>query len=267
MAVDPDFIKTIGLKIIEGRDFSWDMETDKRNTVILNETAVKYFDLDPALGFELNIYNTKALVIGVLKDYHNESFQKKIGPQVLWYVPGWNYNLSIRISSNNIRETIQYIKKQWNELSPDIPFEFQFLDEEYDALYKEEDKFNLLIGYFSLIAILIACLGLFGLVSFSTQRRNKEIGIRKINGAKIFEILIILNKDYIIRVGIAFIIAVPVSWYFMHKWLQTFAYKTELSWWIFCTAGMIALVIALITVSWQSWKASTRNPVDALRYE
>jgi putative ABC transport system permease protein len=267
MAVDPDFIKTIGLKIIEGRDFSWDMETDKRNTVILNETAVKYFDLDPALGFELNIYNTKALVIGVVKDYHNESFQKKISPQVLWYVPGWNYNLSIRISSNNIRGTIQYIKKQWNELSPDIPFEFQFLDEEYDALYKEEDKFNLLIGYFSLIAILIACLGLFGLVSFSTQRRNKEIGIRKINGAKISEILIILNKDYIIRVGIAFIIAVPVSWYFMHKWLQTFAYKTELSWWIFCTAGMIALVIALITVSWQSWKASTRNPVDALRYE
>ena len=267
MAVDPDFIKTIGLKIIEGRDFSWDMETDKRKTVILNETAVKYFALDPALGFELNIYNTKAFVIGVVKDYHNESFQKKISPQVLWYVPGWNYNLSIRISGNNIPETIQYIKKLWNELSPDIPFEFQFLDEEYDALYKEEDKFNLLIGYFSIIAILIACLGLFGLVSFSTQRRIKEIGIRKINGAKISEILVILNKDFIIRIAIASVIAVPIAWYAMHEWLQTFAYKTELSWWIFGLAGIIALGVALLTVSWQSWRAATRNPVDALRYE
>ena len=223
MAVDPDFVKTIGLKIIYGRDFSWDLETDKRKTVILNETAVRYFALDPALGFELNIYNTKALVIGVVKDYHNESFQKEISPQVLWYVPGWNYNLSIRISSNNTPETLQYIKKQWDELSPDIPFEFQFLDEKYDALYKEENKFKLLIGYFSIIAILIACLGLFGLVSFSTERRNKEIGIRKINGARISEILIILNKDFVIRFIIAFVIAVPIALYSMNNWLMSFA--------------------------------------------
>jgi putative ABC transport system permease protein len=267
MVVDPDFIKTIGLKIIEGRDFSWDLETDKRKAVILNETAVRYFELDPALGFELNINNSNALVIGVVEDYHNESFQKKISPQVLWYVPGWNSNLSIKISSNNIRETIQYIKSQWNELSPEIPFEFQFLDEKYDALYKDEDKFNILIGYFSIIAILIACLGLYGLVSFSTERRNKEIGIRKINGARIFEILVMLNRDFIIRVSIAFIIAVPIAWYAMHKWLLTFAYKTELNWWIFALAGIIALVIALLTVSWKSWRAATRNPVDALRYE
>jgi putative ABC transport system permease protein len=267
MAVDPDFIKTIGLKIIEGRDFSWDLETDKSKTVILNETAVKYFALDPALGFELNINNTKALVIGVIKDYHNESFQNKISPQVLWYVPGWNSSLSIRISRNNISETVQYIKNQWNELSPDIPFEFQFLDEKYDALYREEDKFNLLIGYFSIIAILIACLGLFGLASFSTERRNKEIGIRKINGAKISEILVLLNRDFVIRVSIAFIIGVPIAWYAMHKWLQSFAYKTELNWWIFALAGIISLSIALLTVSWQSWRAATRNPIDALKYE
>jgi putative ABC transport system permease protein len=267
MAVDPDFVNTIGLKIIEGRDFSWDLETDKRKTVILNETAVKYFAIDPALGFELDIYNSKALVIGVVKDYHNESFQNKISPQVLWYVPGWNSSLSIRINGNNVSETIQYIKNQWNELSPDIPFEFQFLDEKYDALYKEEDKFNLLIGYFSIIAILIACLGLFGLVSFSTERRNKEIGIRKINGAKISEILVLLNRDFVIRVTIAFIIAVPIAWYAMYKWLQSFAYKTEISWWIFALAGIISLAVALLTVSWQSWRAATRNPVDALKYE
>jgi len=267
MAVDPDFIKTIGLKIIDGRDFSWDLETDKSKTVILNETAVKYFALDPAIGFEFNINNTKALVIGVIKDYHNESFQNKISPQVLWYVPGWNSSLSIRISSNNISETVQYIKNQWNELSPDIPFEFQFLDEKYDALYREEDKFNLLIGYFSIIAILIACLGLFGLASFSTERRNKEIGIRKINGAKISEILVMLNRDFVIRVSIACIIGVPIAWYAMHKWLQSFAYKTEVKWWIFALAGFISLSIALLTVSWQSWRAANRNPIDALKYE
>jgi putative ABC transport system permease protein len=267
MAVDPDYIKTIGLKIIDGRDFSWDLETDKRRTVILNETAVKYFALNPALGFELDIYDTKALVIGIVKDYHNESFQKKISPMVLWYVPDWNSYLSIRIGSSNVRETIQYINKQWTELSPDIPFEFQFLNEKYDAMYKEEDKFNLLIGYFSIIAILIACLGLFGLVSFSAERRNKEIGIRKINGARISEILILLNKDFVFRVSIAFIIAIPIACYAMHKWLQSYAYKTEIAWWIFALAGIVSLGIALLTVSLQSWRAATRNPIDALKYE
>jgi len=267
IAVDPDFISTIGLKIIEGRDFSRDMETDKRKTVILNETAAKYLDTTPVLGYEFEIGNNRATVIGVLQDYHNESFQKKISPQLLWYVPGYNYAMSIRISSNNTRETIEYIKKQWNEFSPEIPFTFQFLDEKYDALYKDEGRFNLLIGYFSIIAILIACLGLFGLVSYTTERRNKEIGIRKINGAKISEILAILNRDYFIRVAIAFVIAVPIAWYAMHKWLQSFAYKTDLAWWIFVLAGIITLGVALLTVSWQSWRAATRNPVDALRYE
>jgi putative ABC transport system permease protein len=243
------------------------LETDTRKTVILNETAVKYFGLDPAIGFELPIYDTKALVIGVVKDYHNESFQKKISPLVLWYVPGWNYSLSIRINGSNISETIQYIKERWNEFSPEIPFEFQFLDEQYDALYKAEDRFNLLIGYFSIIAILIACLGLFGLVTFSTERRKKEIGIRKINGARISEIAFILVKEFIIRVLIAFSIAVPISWFVMFKWLQTFAYRTGLQWWVFVLAGVISLGITMVAVSWQGLKAATRNPVDSLKYE
>lgn len=267
LAVDPDYVQTIGLNIIEGRNFSWDLETDKRKTVILNETAVKYFDLNPAIGYELEIYNTRAQVIGIVKDYHNESFREKIKPLVLWYVPGWNYSLSIRIGNNNIYGTIQYIKKHWEELSPEMPFEFQFLDEKYDSLYKAEDRFILLIGYFSIIAILIACLGLLGLVSFSTERRNKEIGIRKINGARVSEIVFILTREFIIRVLTAFVIAAPVAWYAMHNWLQSFAYKTELEWWIFALAGLIAFGITFLTVGWQSWRAATRNPVDVLRYE
>ena len=203
----------------------------------------------------------------ILKDFHNESFQKKISPLVLWYVQEWNTNLSIRISSHNNKETLQYIKQQWDELSPDMPFEFQFLSDKYDTLYKDEDKFNLLIGYFSIIAIMIACFGLFGLVSFSTEQRSKEIGIRKINGAKISEILVLLNMDFIILVGAAFIIAGPVAWYTMQKWLQNFVYKTELSVWTFALAGILVMAFALLTVSWQSWRAATTNPVEALRHE
>jgi len=267
MAVDPDFIKTIGFNIIEGRDFSWDLKTDKYKTVIINETASKSFGLDDPLGFELELFDSKANVVGVVKDFHNESFHNKIFPLVFWCVPGYGNSLSIRINNNNKQETIQHIKKQWEEFSPEIPFDYQFLDKKYDALYKDEEKVSLLIGYFSIIAILIACLGLFGLVTFSTERRKKEIGIRKVNGAKVSEILTMLNIDFMRWIVIAFVIATPIAYYSMKYWLENFAYKTNLSWWIFALAGLLALGIALLTVSWQSWKAATRNPVEALRYE
>jgi putative ABC transport system permease protein len=267
LTVDQDFIKTIGLKIIEGRDFSMDLKTDKYLTVILNETAVNDFGLKQPLGSEIKISNYKLRVIGVVKDFHNESFQKKIDPLALWYVPEWSTFLSIRIGNNNIQETIQYIKKQWEEISPEIPFKFQFLDERYETLYNDENKFNLVIGYFSIIAILIACLGLFGLVTFSTESCIKEIGIRKVNGARVIEILAMLNLNFIKWVVVAFIIACPIAWYAMYKWLQNFAYKTELSWWVFGVAGIVAVAVAVLTVSWQSWRAATRNPVEALRYE
>lgn len=267
MAVDPDFVNTVGLEIIEGRNFSRDLETDKYRTIIINETAVKNFGLDDPLGCEIEMFDFKARVVGVVRDFHNESFQKKINSLLLWDVPDYCNNLSIRISDKNIRETIGYIKKQWEELSPDIPFEYNFLEEKYDALYKVEDKFSIVIGYFSIIAILIACLGLFGVVSFSAATRTKEIGIRKINGAKISEILLLLNRNFIVLVLIAYLIAVPVAWYFMHKWLGNFAFRTGLSWWIFILAGLLVLSVAIITVSWQSWRTATRNPVEALRYE
>lgn len=267
MAVDPDFINTVGLEIIKGRNFSWDLETDKNMTVILNETAVKNFGLADPLGFEIELFDFKAKVVGVVKDFHNESFQKEIKSLLLWNVPDYRYHLSIRINSNNIQETIRYISKQWEQLSPDIPFEFHFLDEKYDAQYKNEDKFSSVISYFSIIAVLIACLGLFGVVSFSTESRTKEIGIRKISGATISEILFLLNRNFIVLVLIAYLIAVPFSWYAMHRWLGNFAYRSELSWWIFVLAGLLALAVALVTVSWQSWRAATRNPVESLRYD
>jgi putative ABC transport system permease protein len=267
IAVDPDFIKTIGFNVVEGRDFSWDLVSDKYNAVIINETAAKSFGVKDPIGLEIKMINCKARVVGVIKDFHNESFRNNISPLVLWNVPGYSYNLSIRLAGNGIPETIRYIKEQWEMLAPDIPFEFQFLDKKYDDLYRDENKLSLVVGYFSLIAIFIACLGLFGLVSFMAESRTKEIGIRKVNGARVSEILLMLNKDFIIWVAIAFVVAAPVAWYAMHKWLENFAYRASLSWWIFALAGILASGIALLTVSWQSWKAAIRNPVEALRYE
>jgi len=267
IAVDPDFIKTIGFNVVEGRDFSWDLATDKYYAVIINQTAAKYFGVKDPIGLEINMINCKARVVGIIKDFHNESFRTGISPLVLWNVPGYSYNLSIRLAGNDTPETIRYIKEQWENLAPDIPFEFQFLDKKYDDLYKDENKLSLVIGYFSVIAILIACLGLFGLVSFMAESRTKEIGIRKVNGARVSEILVLLNIDFIKWITIAFVVGAPVSWYVMHEWLENFAYKANLSWWIFALAGLLTSGIALLTVSWQSWKAATRNPVEALRYE
>ena len=269
LPVDPDFIETMGLKIIKGRNFSYDMQTDPYQTVILNETAVKKFELndDEILGTEVFMYDRKAKVIGVVKDFYFQSFHHQLDPFMLFYHPGSIGTANIKISSGNISETIGSITKVWNEFSPDIPFEYNFLDKTYEALYKQERQFSKIVFSFLLVAIIIAGMGLFGLVSFTTLQRTKEIGVRKVNGARISEVMAMLNKDIIKWVAIAFIIACPVAWFVIHKWLENFAYKTTLSWWIFALAGLLALSIALLTVSWQSWRAATRNPVEALRYE
>ena len=264
MTVDQDFVQTMGLKIIEGRDFSWDISTDQYGAMIINETAVKEFELTQPIGTELEMFGHKVFIIGVMKDFHASSFHQKIPPSALWVAP-WNGTINFRIDGKNMDKSIEYIKKTWEEFSPDIPFEYHFLDDTYDSLYKSEERFNLLIAYFSILAIFIACLGLFGLVSFSIEKRIKEIGIRKVNGARAIEIVVLLNKSFIIPVLVAFIIACPVALYAMKKWLQNFSYRTDINIWIFLLAGLIALVIVICTVSMQSWKAATRNPVDALR--
>jgi putative ABC transport system permease protein len=210
------------------------------------------------------MFGYKVIIIGVMKDFHASSFHQKIPPSALWVAP-WGGTINFRIDGKNKDKSIEYIKKTWEEFSPDIPFEYHFLDDEYDSLYKSEEKFNLLIAYFSILAIFIACLGLFGLVSFSIEQRIKEIGIRKVNGAKAIEIVILLNRSFIIQVIIAFIIACPIALYAMKKWLQNYSYRTEIDSWIFILAGIIALIIVFCTVSLESWKASARNPADALR--
>ena len=166
-----------------------------------------------------------------------------------------------------IEHLLPELEKIWTSHYPENPFDYFFLDDFYNKQYDADQRFSGLFLASSILAIIIACLGLLGLSAYSISRRTKEVGIRKTNGARILQVLILLNKDFLKWVGISFVIAVPVAWFIMNKWLENYAYRVELNWWIFAIAGIIALVIALITVSWQSWRAASRNPVEALRYE
>ena len=211
-------------------------------------------------------------IVGVVEDFHSESLQNQMDNVIF---SNLSFNIKemavkfnpARTKLNGTQETIEKIKAEWERIFPDDIFDYDFLDDQIANMYGEEERTTNLVQLFAIIAIAICCLGLFGLTSYTANQKVKEIGIRRVNGAKATEILIIVNKNLIILEVIAFVIACPIAWIAMHKWLQTFAYRTELSWWLFVLSGVLAFGIVLLTVSWQSWKAATRNPVDALRYE
>jgi putative ABC transport system permease protein len=264
--VDPDFIPSVGIKILQGRQFSWDTRSDINKTAVVNETFVKEFELKQPLGAVIDFIDWKVSIIGVMKDFNYTSLHQKIKPTAIIYAD-WNGEVNIQISSHNISRTIQYIRDTWYKFSPDNPFEYEFLDETYGKLYKSDEQFQSIINCFSVIAIIIACLGLLGLVSINIDRRIKEIGIRKILGASINSIVYTITGEYLKWIALANIIAWPIAYYFMNKWLQNFAYHTEISWWVFVLAGGIALLIALATVSFQAIKAAAANPIESLRNE
>jgi len=262
---DEAFVGTFGLQILAGRNFISRKPGDSTAYYLVNETAMRVMQMDDPVGKKLE----DGVIIGVVKDFNFQSAFKHIGPMILRSEPGVNMNkyISIRLAGGDMAGAVKTIGQISQQFNPDFPVEHYFLDESITALYDKQIRSGKLINIFAALAIFISCLGLFGLATFSAQRRLKEIGIRKVNGARISEILSLLNKDFVKWVVIAFVIATPIAYYAMHKWLENFAYKTELSWWIFALAGLLALGIALLTVSWQSWKAATRNPVEALRYE
>ncbi|PLW99505.1 MAG: hypothetical protein C0593_03060 [Marinilabiliales bacterium] len=264
--VDPDFIPTMDITMLDGRNFSWEIQGDKKGSLIINETFAKELGIKSVLNTEISLSGTKLKIIGVTKDFFYDSFRQTLKPSALWYAD-WNSHIHVKINNQNTAQSLKYIEDIWSELSPQNPFEYEFLDDTYGQLYKSEENLQKIFAGFSIIAIIIACLGLFGLALNSTQQRVKEISIRKINGATISDVLIMLNRYFLKWVVFAFVIACPIAWYTMHKWLNNFAYKTELSLWIFVMAGILALGIALLTVSFLSWKAASRNPVEGLRYE
>jgi len=266
--VDPDYLKTLGIRIKEGRNFSANNPGDIKTTYLINETAIKLYDLKNPIGQVITPGNgIKGQIIGIIYDFHYRGLNYEKSPLLLFYTPDYLNYVNVKISNTNIAGALEKIKVIWDELCPAFAFEYTFLDETYDLQYKSEKRFENLLFSFALLALFIASIGLFGLSIYSTERRIKEIGIRKINGAKVIEVIAMLNKDSLKWVAVAFVIACPIAWYAMNKWLKNFAYKTELSWWVFAAAGAVALAVALLTVSWQSWRTATRNPVEALRYE
>jgi len=265
--VDPEFINLYNLQLVEGRFFTKDLKTDENATALINEAAVRDFGVEDPYQLSIRVPGGKAKVVGIVKDFNFKSLHNKIEPLVIIYLPRQGQFVNLKISGNNIPATLENISTVWNELAPGFPFSYHFLDQDFEQLYRKDEQMAKAITLFSLIAIAIAAMGILGLSIFMGESRIKEIGIRKINGAKISEVMVLLNKDFLKWVMIAFVIATPIVWYMMHKWLENFAYKTELSWWIFALAGLLALGIALLTVSFQSYKAATRNPIESLRYE
>ncbi len=266
--VDEFFLKTMDIQLIAGRNF----QQNAKGQVLVNEEAIRLlgFDsIDEAIGSKITYYSNNgqpSTIIGAIKNYHHRSPKESHLPMIFPYTNTGNF-YAVNLNTNDIRKTIQTIEKAWYSHYPDNAFSYFFLDSQYEHQYQTDESFGKVVGTFSMLAIFIACLGLFGLASYTAQKRMKEIGVRKVNGAKVIEILTLLNKNFVKWVVIAFVIATPIAWYSLSKWLENFAYKTELSWWVFALAGLLALGIALLTVSWQSWKAATKNPVEALRYE
>ena len=273
MDVDAQFFSIMGIQPVGGSFFTEDL-SNSPDKIVVNETFVKENELKEPIGTKVFFGNKEHEIIGVAKDFHLYPVSKPITPLVFLnqkpthlFFPAYCLIKFHSAGFSSLNQTIEGIKKIGKELSPGFPFEVKFIDQGVEAMYKSETQFRKTFSFFSGLAIFISCLGIFALSLADSQRRIKEIGIRKVNGAKISEILTMLNKDLVKWVVIAFVIATPVAYYIMNKWLENFAYKTTLSWWIFALAGLLALGIALLTVSWQSWRAATRNPVEALRYE
>ncbi len=265
--VDEDFLETFNLKMKEGRFFSKNFSSDMAGSFILNEKAVAYLGLKNPIGMKVKSwFGTEGTIVGIVKDFNTTSLHDELGPIALLSGDRGNY-MFIAINGNDVSKTMGFIERKVKELVPDDPYEYQFLDEHINNLYKTEATTSKIAKVLTVLAIIISCLGLFGLALSTLEQRTKEVGVRKVNGARVFEVLVMLNKDFVKWVAIAFVIATPIAYYVMNKWLESFAYKTTLSWWIFALAGLLALGIALLTVSWQSWRAATRNPIEALRYE
>jgi len=279
LIVDFDYIKTLGLQIVAGRDFSKDMGTDKDHAWIINETAVKQLGFSTpqkALGQKLYWHpwgasNPDSLkegqVIGVVRDFNYKSLYDKVETTVLQIFPDAAWKVAVKMQSANIGNSINSVRKVCNKFTPEYPIEYKFLDENFEQMYNAEDKLKSLLTIFTSIAIFVGCLGLFGLAAYTAERRRREVGIRKVLGASTENVVLLLSKDFITLVVISLIIASPVAWYFMNKWLQDFAYRISISWWMFVIAAIVAIGIAFITVSFQAIKAAIANPVKSLRTE
>ncbi len=273
--VDPGYLPTMGISLAAGRNFSEELATDRTESVLINETAARTFGWNDPVGRQFIIppdqndtgEEVRLNVIGVVKDYHSTSLREKIDPMILFYDPTRCSSFALRIAPADIQKTLGLVRDTWKDILPQRPFDYFFLDDSFDSQYRAEERIGSLSLRFSLLAILISCLGLFGIASYTTELRTKEIGIRKVLGASTGVIVRMLSKEYLVLVVIGNLLAWPAAYLMMRSWLDNFAYRTSLTLWIFLAAVALSLAIALLSVSSQSLRAARANPVKSLRYE
>ncbi len=267
--VDYDYIETTGIELTEGRCFSREYGTDQTEAFIVNEEIAKLMGKESVVGERFSFAGRDGRIIGVMKNFHYASFRNKIEPLAIYMRPpdqGFSYTL-IRIPSENISTSLDFVRETWQKVVPDFPYEYRFMIDDFEYYYRSEDRMGDLFKHFSILAILIACLGLFGLASFTAEQRTKEIGIRKVLGAPAPKITLLLCREFFVLVLLANLISWPVAYFVMRSWLQDFAYRASLEVFTFVLTMVLALIIALLTVSFQAVKAALANPVDALKYE
>lgn len=272
--VDYDYIKTMGMEIVQGRNFSKDYGTDS-DAILITETTAKLLGYDDAVGKNIyvpdrddegNVFLAPLQIIGVVKDFHFESLRQKLGPLCM-RLDNSTGLASFKVTAADTKNLIAQIERKWKALAPGMPFRYRFMSDSFDEMYRSEQRAGTVAMVFATLAILIACLGLFGLVTYMAEQRTKEIGVRKVLGASVSNVVAMLSKDFLVLVLIASVLAFPVAWWAMHKWLQDFEYRISISLWVFVIAGVSALLIALLTVSFQAIKAAIANPVKSLRTE
>ena len=270
--VGEGYFDFFSIKKLYGKVFADENDYDARE-IIINQKACFYLGIaNPLDAIDKTVYINELpyRLIGIVDDYHQKSLREEVAPTIFFKSLKWNYEVGfycVKVLPANISTTVKQLRETWNKIYPSEPYIFSFLDDEFNALYNSDVAFGLVFTVFTILSIFMAVIGLFAAIKFSSELKVKEIGIRKVNGASIREIILFLNTGFLKTVIYSFLVAIPFAWYFMQKWLQNFAYKTNLSWWIFVLSGILALCIATLTVSWQSWKAACRNPVEALRCE
>jgi putative ABC transport system permease protein len=267
LKADYDFLGLYGIPLIEGRNFSRNYPSDRTQAYIVNETAVRSMQMDDPIGKRFGYPYREGVIIGVVKDFHFVPMNQRIKPLAVRWDPQDMRFISVKVDALHLSRAIRFIEERWKEISPGFAFEYSFFDDEVDALYRSEKRLNRAVTFFTYIALFLASLGLFGLVMFSVERRVKEIGVRKVLGARTWNIMALLSRDFIRLVILSNLIALPLAYILIDKWLQSYAYRIDLRAWIFIVSGFAVLVISLLVVSYQSIKAATANPVDSLRYE
>jgi hypothetical protein len=267
LSTDADFQKTMQLQMKEGRWFQQGNEADKNN-VVLNETAIRELNIrKPYLGQRFRFKGRTGQIVGIVKDFSYKNLHEKTGPLVAFNDPAWFHYFTVRIAPGNATKAIAEVQKTWTKMVPGQLLEYTFLDNSFDALYKEDQQVSFLIFLFAVIAVVISSMGLFALAAFTAEQRTKEMGIRKVLGATLGNITALLSKDFVKLVVISILVATPVAFWAMQKWIQSFAYRINIAWWMFAASGLLALLIALLTTSFQAIKTALANPVKALRTE